>query len=74
MDTSQGLMMEDTSLFCKLKISLFGSKQTSRQWYDKLAQTLCSRSYFHSDRDYSLFYIRIGTSLVFIVVYIYDVI
>ena len=55
MDIPQGLLVENTGLCCKLKKSLYGLKQASRQWYDKLAQMLFSRGYSHSDSDYSLF-------------------
>jgi len=53
---------------------LYGLKQASRQWYDKLASSLCSKGYTHSDSDYSLFYKRKGSSLVFVAIYVDDVI
>jgi len=74
MDTPPGLLTENTGLVCKLKKSLYGLKQASRQWYDKLAQVLCSRGYSHSESDYSLFFRKSGVSLVFVAVYVDDII
>ncbi|XP_015166295.1 uncharacterized mitochondrial protein AtMg00810-like [Solanum tuberosum] len=74
MDIPPGLMVTDTRMICKLKKSLYGLKQASRQWYDKLAQFLYSRGYSHSTNDYSLFYRKIGSSLVFVAVCVDDVI
>lgn len=56
------------------KRSLYELKQASRQWYDKLAHNLCSKGYQHSDTHYSLFYKRKGCSLVFVAIYVDDII
>lgn len=74
MATPQGLLMEEKSLVCRLNISLYGLKQASRQWYDKLAKVLYSRGYSHLDSDYSLFYEKTGASLIFVVIYVDDMI
>ncbi|XP_049373639.1 uncharacterized mitochondrial protein AtMg00810-like [Solanum verrucosum] len=44
------------------------------QWYDKLASSLCSKGYTHSNSDYSLFYMKQRYSLMFVVVYVDDII
>lgn len=59
---------------CKIKKSLYGLKQESRQGYVKISQALFSRWYTHSDSDYSLFFKMTVTSLVFVVVYINDIV
>lgn len=70
----QDLMVEGDNLVYKLKKSLYGLKQASRQWYDKLANNLCFRGYKHSKNNYSLFYKSKGCYLVFVAVYVDDVI
>ncbi|XP_019255062.1 PREDICTED: uncharacterized protein LOC109233640 [Nicotiana attenuata] len=74
MEIPQGLKVEDTQLVCRLRKSLYVLKQASRQWYDKLAESLYSRGFRHSTNDYSLFYKKQGESSVFVAVYVDDVI
>ena len=73
MQPLSGLELPDSSLVCKLNKSLYGLKQTSRQWYAKLSDALRSRGYTHSLNDYSLFYRKKESSIVFIVAYIDDI-
>ncbi|XP_019241878.1 PREDICTED: uncharacterized protein LOC109236075 [Nicotiana attenuata] len=74
MEVPQGLQIEVPDLVCKLNKSLYGLKQASRQWYDKLTTTLCTRGFRHSENNYSLFYKKNGFSIVFVAVYVDDVI
>lgn len=75
MEVPQGLMVPTTgNLACNLRKSLYGLKRASRHWYDKLTESLKSRGFKHSDSDYSLFYKKQGNSVVFVAVYVDDVI
>ncbi|XP_019251346.1 PREDICTED: uncharacterized protein LOC109230286 [Nicotiana attenuata] len=79
MKIPQGLSVTSTSsasvphLVHKLHKSLYGMRQASRQWYAKLSQTLCSRGYNHPLNDYSLFVRKSAQSIVFLAVYVDDI-
>ncbi|XP_015159271.1 uncharacterized mitochondrial protein AtMg00810-like [Solanum tuberosum] len=73
MDIPPGLTVPNTGMVCKLNKSLYGLKQASRQWYEKLTEALNTRGYTHSLHDYSLFYRKRGTSIVFLGVYVDDI-
>ncbi|KAM3216084.1 hypothetical protein P3L10_025524 [Capsicum annuum] len=60
------------SLVCKLKKSLYGLKQASRQWNLKICEALISSSFVQSHHDYSLFVKKSGNDLVLILVYVDD--
>ncbi|XP_019240064.1 PREDICTED: uncharacterized protein LOC109220058 [Nicotiana attenuata] len=72
MEIPQGLMVDDSKPACRLRKSLYGLKQASRQWYDKLTESLCSKAFQHSASDYSLFYKMEGSSVVFVAIYVDD--
>ncbi|XP_019256443.1 PREDICTED: uncharacterized protein LOC109234851 [Nicotiana attenuata] len=74
MEVPQGLQVDTPGFICKLKKSLYGLKQASRQWYDKLTESLCSKGYVHFVSDYSFFYKKNGSSTPFVAVYVDDVI
>jgi len=73
MQPPPGLVLSNPNLVCKLRKSLYGLKQANMQWYDKLTQALCSRGYQHSLNDYSLFFKKTDHSVIFIAVYVDDV-
>ena len=59
---------------CKLKKSLYGLKQASRQWNAKLTEVLLSSGYQQSKSDYSLFTKHDHTSFTAILVYVDDLV
>nr|XP_016466549.1 PREDICTED: uncharacterized mitochondrial protein AtMg00810-like [Nicotiana tabacum] len=73
MKLPQGLAVSSLELVCKLNKFLYGLKQASRQWYAKLTEALYSRGYIHSMYDYPLFYKRTSDRVVFVGVYVDDV-
>nr|XP_016494495.1 PREDICTED: uncharacterized mitochondrial protein AtMg00810-like [Nicotiana tabacum] len=73
MQVPSGLMVKYQSLVCKLNIPLYGLKQASRQWYEKLTEALCSKGFNHTMNDYSLFYKQHEDSVIYVAVYVDDV-
>ncbi|PNX71343.1 retrovirus-related Pol polyprotein from transposon TNT 1-94, partial [Trifolium pratense] len=59
---------------CKLIKSLYGLKQASRQWYEKLTSLLKSHGYKQAYSDHSLFVKHTAASITILLVYVDDVI
>lgn len=59
---------------CRLKKSLYGLKQASRQWSAKLAVELVDQHFKQSKNDYSLFIHKTGTDIIIKVFYVDDII
>ena len=58
---------------CKLHKSLYGLKQGSRKWYEKLNSILLHNNYIQDSSDHSLFIKQMTTSFTVILVYVDDV-
>jgi len=67
MDSSAGQV-------CKLNKSLYGLRQASRQWYEKLSSFLILQGYARSNADHSLFLRRTDNSITIALVYVDDII
>ena len=58
---------------CRLKKSLYGLKQAPRAWYTKLQGALQSWGFSRTVTDVSLFIKRTSTFVIFILVYVNDI-
>lgn len=65
-----GLTLPSPNHVCLLKKFIYGLKQSSRQWYDKLTSTLNFKGFSHCLNDYSLFFKKSVTSISIVAVYI----
>jgi len=73
MQLPPGVESDVPQAVCKLQKSLYGLKQASRQWYEKLSLTLLQKGFTHSENDHSLFCKKEDDSVVFLAVYVDDI-
>ncbi|XP_019158353.1 PREDICTED: uncharacterized protein LOC109155079 [Ipomoea nil] len=59
---------------CHLQRSLYGLKQAPRAWFNRLHEFLLQTGFVASKTDVSLFHYTAGTSRVFLLVYVDDII
>jgi histone deacetylase 1/2 len=59
---------------CKLDKALYGLKQAPRSWYSRLSGRLQELGFKPSKADTSLFYYRKGSHMIFMLIYVDDII
>lgn len=74
MSVPQGVQCSKPNQVCKLLKSLYGLKQASRKWYEKLTGFLITQGYKQSNSDHSLFTLHTNTDFTALLVYVDDVI
>jgi hypothetical protein len=74
MTVPQGVITSKPNQVCKLQKSLYGLKQPSRKWYEKLTSLLLAHQYTQSTSDHSLLIKKSATTFTVMLVYVDDVI
>lgn len=60
-------------LVCKLKKSIYGLKQASRQWYLKFHEVICSFGFEENIMDQCIYQKVSGSKTCFLVLYVDDI-
>nr|GEV63950.1 retrovirus-related Pol polyprotein from transposon TNT 1-94 [Tanacetum cinerariifolium] len=74
MKIPQGFSKEGETRVCRLRKSLYGLKQASRNWYHKFTTFLLSLNFKQSKADHSLFIYETTNTTVIALIYVDDVI
>ncbi|CAL1400060.1 unnamed protein product [Linum trigynum] len=74
MRVPQGFAQPGDTRVCRLRKSIYGLKQASRNWYKKFSAALLELGFRHSHADHSLFIYRTTSSFVVALIYVDDVI
>jgi hypothetical protein len=64
--------MQDSSLVCRLKKSLYGLKKASRAWYARMNSYLSSQNFVHCKSDPNVYMLMMIHSLLLLVLYVDD--
>jgi hypothetical protein len=59
---------------CRLDKALYGLKQAPRAWYSRLSTKLCELGFKASKADTSLFYFHMNNIIMFVLVYVDEII
>jgi hypothetical protein len=64
--------MQDSSLICRLKMYIYGLKQSLRAWYSKMDSYLLSQRFVHYKSNPNVYMHRTVDSLLLLVLYVND--
>jgi hypothetical protein len=73
MSIPDGVQNSKPNQVCKLLKSLYGLKQASRKWYEKLTSLLVREGYKQSNSDYSLFTMSHNNDFTVLLIYVDDI-
>jgi hypothetical protein len=59
-------------MVCKLKKFLYGLNQAPKAWYNRFAMRLLSLGFVEAKSDTSLFFVRLGSETVYLLLYVDD--
>ena len=65
---------DNPTFICKLRKAIYGFKQAPRAWYHELRQFLMAARFQNSYADNSLFVLNTGTTSLYLLVYVDDII
>jgi hypothetical protein len=74
MEILDGVHCDNPNQVCKLQKSLYGLKQESRKWNERLTSLLLREGYEQSTADYSLFTLTKDANFTALLVYVDDII
>lgn len=74
MKVPEGYPKQEKGIVCRLHKSLYGLKQSSRQWFGKLSEALLTYGFKQSISDSSLFTLSKGDTKMVVLVYVDDLI
>ncbi|GJT25019.1 retrovirus-related pol polyprotein from transposon TNT 1-94 [Tanacetum coccineum] len=74
MKIPQDFSIDNETRVCRLRKSLYGLKQASRNWYHKFTTFLQSLNFRQSKADHSLFIYKAGSIMVVVLIYVDEVI
>ena len=73
MSIPEGLKCEFPNQVCKLNKSLYGLKQSSRQWHLEISKSLSDIGFLQSHNDHCLFIKKIGEQITCLLLYVDDI-
>ena len=74
MDQPEGfVVLGKENLVCRLKKSLYGMKQSPRQWYKKFDSFMLSDGFKRSDYDRCVYLKTVNGSAIYLLLYVYDI-
>jgi len=74
MQLPPGIKASKPNQVCKLMKYLYGLKQASRKWYERLTALLLAQGYKHANSDHSLFTKSSSDTFTLLLVYVDDII